>query len=322
MKGPMEENPIFDRAQNPNPDPIQQQIGTAPESKEQEISPAPSASDKDLPASAPICRSTHLRTRSPSPTKLLLKLADVMSDLNWVEKRGYNAHFDYYYATESDILAAVRPRLAEKKIFVQTIVEKDETVSRGAKDKNGQDILLRYVQVLAIIHDAESGETMDVIGIGYAQEGSDDKAYYKAFTGAMKYLFSKLFLISTGDDPENMTQEEKDASAKNKKEKRPAPNGGQGPQRTGGGNMPAEGATFTIDGPVGEFERARTKDGKPRFIFKLGLAGNASTIDSKLAEMLIKEKPSGKRFRWSLIRSGSFVNLKGVVLAPPEGEEG
>lgn len=267
--------------------------------------------------SAPI-RGAGDRIYSPPPMKLLLKLADIMADLNWVEKRGHNTFFNYDYATESDILAAIRPRLAAKKIFVQTIVVKEEKSKTGKQTKSNLDIMQHRVELLHVFHDAESGEYMEVIGIGYSEDDGD-KGFYKAYTGAVKYAFAKTFLVSTGDDPEEAgTPEEREAAKKAKKEKAGAQGGSRGPQRNGGADLPAEGVIFTVDGPVGEWSKGATKDGKSRYIFKLGPAiGEASTIDEKLAQGLIREADSGLRFRWKLMRSGSFINLKGADVIPP-----
>jgi len=52
--------------------------------------------------------------------------------------------------------------------------------------------------------DGDSGETMEFTVLGQGEDSSD-KATYKAMTGATKYALLKLFLIPTGDDPEDDT---------------------------------------------------------------------------------------------------------------------
>jgi hypothetical protein len=304
------------KAPEPQPDPDNQPppakpppVTEAPAPVPPAADPAPAPSEPPAPAASAPVRS--MAPRGPSPLKLLLKLADIMSDLNWVEKRGRNAHFNYDYATESDILAAIRPRLAEKKIFVQTLIE-DETITPSGKATNaGVPIMRHRVQLLVIFHDAESGETLDVIGVGYSLDDSD-KGFYKAYTGAVKYVFSKTFLVSTGDDPEAEGSEERDEKKKAKREKGAAENQRQDPGRGGNQSLPPEGEQFTVDGPVGAYVRGTTRDQKPRYEFTLTGIGKASTIDVKLGEYLIKASGSGMAFRWSLVRSGSFLNLKGA----------
>ena len=49
--------------------------------------------------------------------------------------------------------------------------------------------------------DAASGEELVIHAKG-AGHGRDEKGYYSAVTGAIKYALTSLFLIPTGDDPE------------------------------------------------------------------------------------------------------------------------
>ncbi len=275
-----------------------------------EIVQAASDAPAAPPASAPI-RARFLR--GPSPLKLLIKLADVMADLNWVEKRGHNAHFNYDYATESDILAAIRPRLAEKKIFVQTLVQKESESPTGKKTRDGADIFRNRVELLIIFHDAESGETMDIIGIGYSQDDAD-KGFYKAYTGAIKYAFAKTFLISTGDDPEEAgTPEEREAAKKAKKEKQAAAKtngpGQGGPQRSGDHVQTDENGAFTVTSLIEKYTTKPVSGNNTQVSFQIPNVGNASTIDRDLAAKLMREKGTGMLVRWKLTRKGSFINI-------------
>ena len=51
------------------------------------------------------------------------------------------------------------------------------------------------------IIDSESGETVDLYGIGSGQDAGD-KAVMKAQTAAIKYAYMMSLCIATGDDPE------------------------------------------------------------------------------------------------------------------------
>jgi len=55
--------------------------------------------------------------------------------------------------------------------------------------------------------DTESGESFSCIFYGDGSD-SNDKAIYKAITGAQKYALMKTFLVATGDDPEQDRQAE------------------------------------------------------------------------------------------------------------------
>lgn len=136
-----------------------------------------------------------------SPKRLVAKLAKVMGSISWVEKRGKNSHFGYNYAQESDIVDAVREKLASEGIFVTTSVESMDLKPTGKTTREGANIFLTLAKTKHIFHDGETGEALEVFGFGCGED-SGDKGIYKATTGAMKYFVSKNFLMSTGDDPE------------------------------------------------------------------------------------------------------------------------
>lgn len=140
--------------------------------------------------------------------KLAGKLAKVMGSIPWVEKRGRNSFFNYDYATESDIMEAIREKLAEAGVFVTTSVEDMQFRETTKKTRDGSPMHLVFVKTKHTFHDGETGETLEAFGFG-SGEDSGDKAVYKAITGAMKYFASKNFLMSTGDDPEKDGEEEK-----------------------------------------------------------------------------------------------------------------
>ena len=130
---------------------------------------------------------------------LVLKLAAIMAGLERVPKSGRNDFHKYDYATEADITAAVRRGLGEAGILMVPSVVKVEW--KDLPRKNGGADRLCTLTVRFTLRDCDSGETLAFEMLG---EGSDatDKASYKAMTGAVKYALLKLFLMSTGDDPE------------------------------------------------------------------------------------------------------------------------
>lgn len=134
------------------------------------------------------------------PKALLMKLAQVMAVVERVPKSGHNANHNYDYATEADILAAVRSGLAERHVILAPDVENIQWEKLATK--SGGELKLCTVRVRFDVMDAESGELLSVRMVGQGSD-SGDKAFYKALTGATKYAVLKLFLIPTGDDPEN-----------------------------------------------------------------------------------------------------------------------
>lgn len=123
-------------------------------------------------------------------TGLYGKLAEVLARVDRIPKNGHNSHFNYDYVMESDLVDQIRPMLAERKIVVLPSVE--EATQNGS---------LSTLRIRFRFIDAESGDFEDIVFVGQGQD-TGDKGYYKAYTGAVKYMLMKTFLVATGDDPD------------------------------------------------------------------------------------------------------------------------
>jgi hypothetical protein len=148
-----------------------------------------------------------MSTSTKKMQTLVGKLAQIMADTPWVEKKGRNAFFNYDYAKEADILDAIREKLAEHGVFVFTSIESMDFRETSKKTRDGSPVNLVFVKTRHTFSDGDSGESIEVFGYGCGED-SGDKAIYKAITGAMKYFVSKNFLMSTGDDPEKDEERE------------------------------------------------------------------------------------------------------------------
>ncbi len=137
----------------------------------------------------------------PEETKrsLVRKLSEVMAAVSHVPKSGRNNFHNYDYATEADITASVRQELAKRMVMLIPSVESCEFLEVVTNANKKERICTMRMTFTA--HDGESGETIPFNAVGQGQDASD-KAAYKAATGATKYALLKLFLIPTGDDPE------------------------------------------------------------------------------------------------------------------------
>ncbi|MHB9019394.1 MAG: ERF family protein [Minisyncoccota bacterium] len=118
------------------------------------------------------------------------KILNVCSKVDRVPKNGRNDFHKYNYATEADILEAVRGLLVEEGLVVIPSCKEYEA-----------DGDLRRVRMTFTFFDVETGESFQAEWLGEGQD-KGDKGFYKAFTGAQKYCFTKTFHIPTGDDPE------------------------------------------------------------------------------------------------------------------------
>ena len=138
----------------------------------------------------------------PLPAKsikgLAVKIAEVIAAVGWVEKRGRNTQQNYDYATEADVLDAVRGELAKRKVVILPTVD---AVERWDVQGQAKTIPVTRVWVTFLFVDGESGETLERRFPGDGMD-SGDKGIYKAITGAEKYCLSKTFMLPAGDDPE------------------------------------------------------------------------------------------------------------------------
>lgn len=131
--------------------------------------------------------------------KLVKKIAEVMKDVKYIEKKGFNKFHNYKYATESDVAEKVRESLSEKSVVMIPHVKKHS--SREHVTGKGKTEYIATVLMEFRLIDGETGEELVFNSIGEGQDAGD-KAVYKAITGAQKYALMKAFMIPTGDDPE------------------------------------------------------------------------------------------------------------------------
>jgi hypothetical protein len=153
-----------------------------------------------------------MTTNTETPKRSLVrKMAEVMGEVDRVRKNGRNAFHNYDYATEADIVEAVREGLSKRAVMMLPSIVKTEW-TQVQRAKGGTERLCTLT-VRFTFHDGDSGEEMAIEVLGEGQDAGD-KATYKAFTGATKYALLKTFLIPTGDDPE--ADEDEPPNRKNK----------------------------------------------------------------------------------------------------------
>lgn len=133
---------------------------------------------------------------------LIAKLCLIMGYVATVPKRGYNEHHKYNYTVEDDLTNAVREALVKQNIL---LIESTESIAiermeRAWKD-SVRDVFSTVVLTSHTLIDGDSGETLTFRFGGHACK-TDDKGLYSCFTGAQKYAIQKMFLIASGNDPE------------------------------------------------------------------------------------------------------------------------
>jgi len=141
------------------------------------------------------------------PKSLAAKLCRILDKATYVQKKGRNTAQGYNYAMEADFLDLIKPLLVDEGVIVLPkfgFIESHDGQTKGGSPTCRVTLALELTFV-----DTDSGATFVVSTVGQGVD-SQDKAPYKAMTGALKYALSKTFLIPTGDDPENDSAEEKE----------------------------------------------------------------------------------------------------------------
>lgn len=149
---------------------------------------------------------------------LFKKLADIMSEIGWISKGDsveINGKKAYDYTTEAQFIAEVRPLFVQHRVMIMPTgtptVDVKEFAKSGDRVSYLTTITLNYTFI-----DADSGELINIIGIGQGID-SGDKGVYKAMTGALKYAIRQALFIGTGDDPERYDEDGKVVSSENGK---------------------------------------------------------------------------------------------------------
>jgi hypothetical protein len=158
---------------------------------------------------------TMAEAKKAADTKvgLYTRLSKILADIGNVPKSGFNDHFKYNYVMESDLADVIRPLLAKNGIGL--IYDCIEATDHSFVNDKGKTVNMVRVKVAITlgVEDAEGNLLCERTGHCFGQAADNgDKAIYKAMTGAVKYWLYKTFLVSTGDDPEQATDEDKEAA--------------------------------------------------------------------------------------------------------------
>jgi hypothetical protein len=133
---------------------------------------------------------------------LAQKMINIMQEVAYIPKTGFNAFHKYRYTTEADVSTALSKALIKHKVFMfSSVLERESKIYQTRTNK---EAFLITVKLALTFIDVESGESFTGIFFGDGSD-PDDKGLYKAMTGAQKYALMKTFLVATGSDPEQET---------------------------------------------------------------------------------------------------------------------
>ncbi|HUV96066.1 MAG TPA: ERF family protein [Acidobacteriaceae bacterium] len=125
------------------------------------------------------------------------RLVSVMAETGALVKHGYNEQKNYSYATDADVLQAVREALARNGVLLLTLP--GQVVYSEVKSKDGKPMTVCRLQVMFRFVDAITNESLEVEWPGEAID-VDDKATAKAITSGLKSFLLKTFLLPVIDD--------------------------------------------------------------------------------------------------------------------------
>lgn len=152
--------------------------------------------------------------------KLILKISEVMQEVEYIQKRGKNNFHNYTYATEADVNEAIRKEIAKRKvIMIPSMV--NHSLREVTTRKGNQEYIARATLAFTFM-DGETGEQLTLYMSGEGQDVGD-KCLYKAISGTQKYALMKFFMIPTGDDPEREEADPEPEAPKRKQESQPMP---------------------------------------------------------------------------------------------------
>lgn len=140
---------------------------------------------------------------SDTKKTLAQRLVIAMRSIDAVTKSGFNERQKYNYVKAADVANEVRKVLCDEGI---AFTYSADGTDRWEKPTNGGGTLF-FCEVKATFRfiDQDSGETLEVKGVGWGAD-SLDKAPYKAMTGALKYALRMNFLIPDEEDPEKANE--------------------------------------------------------------------------------------------------------------------
>ena len=250
-----------------------------------------------------------------SPVAVAL-LSVLKSDL-YVQKAGINREQNYRYASEADFLEAVRPKLAAAGVAVVPSYEVIET-HEGQTKAGTPNTRITLAGRFTFIH-AESGDRLDVVTIGQGTD-TQDKAAYKAMTGALKYALRQTFLIETGDDPEKDSDPQARPSAPSPASRPVGP--GPRPETAPAAPVSASGGSpalyvKSVDKTAGE------KNGKAwtRYSITFSDGRKASTFSETEGRVAENAKSQGAAVVAGFEQKGQYLNLISLKFAGEPGPE-
>lgn len=141
----------------------------------------------------------HGTTVRQSRIAFYRKLWDIHEAVERIEKDKHNQQGGYQYASEKAIKEALHPLFVKHGLL---LVPTKQDLVNFTPPQGDKKSYITTIKCAFTIVDLENGEDLP---IEILASGGDslDKGTFKAITGGIKYALTTMFLIPTGDDPED-----------------------------------------------------------------------------------------------------------------------
>jgi hypothetical protein len=156
------------------------------------------------------------------PLPLLEKMLEIYKTVDFIPKNGYNKSQSYKFMRAADVVIELRKNLIAQRVYVEVNYGFSGPAYTIAREKapNAPFSAVSVVCTL-VFHDLDSTQTLTASGVGTGCD-TNDKAGYKAMTGALKYALKNAFLVPDEADPEG------DESVEDNRSTNHAPSAGDG----------------------------------------------------------------------------------------------
>lgn len=133
-------------------------------------------------------------------------ISAIYGEVGYVQKQS-SRQLNYTYASEAGFIQALRPAFINHGVIVR-VANVEILKLENYETKNGTVMMRAVIKGEVEFCHAPSTTTVTTQALG---EGSDagDKAVNKAMTDMYKYALRHMFMIETGDDPDQTQPEER-----------------------------------------------------------------------------------------------------------------
>lgn len=141
---------------------------------------------------------------------LYKKFVAIMGRVKYIKKDMRNPDMKYTYLSEKAVKTIMRAEFVKERILFQLDADNLRFEPRPNKTDGLTHIDFKYRFI-----DADTGDEISGTAVGSGYD-TLEKGTYKAYAGALKYIFTTIFLIPTGDDPEGGKEPDEETEAKPK----------------------------------------------------------------------------------------------------------